>query len=178
MTIQSKAWEFVKETRGLRRPPPPPLESPADKEPRRTDGDPGCIWVAWSRSLRGTAALGATAFSQSPLSCPSRSFRGPIFKGSSGSRAVDRRANCDRLFRAESGPTSVVSGRTGVRDIAGIPLRVRNSLHRRPAHCARLGNHAVTQRARSCHQAQWAGYSLRFEPRPPVVDPPIPCNLH
>jgi hypothetical protein len=50
------------------------------------DGDPGCIWVAWSSSLRGTAALGATyAFSQSPLSCASRSFRGPIFKGSSGS---------------------------------------------------------------------------------------------
>jgi hypothetical protein len=37
------------------------------------------------------------------------------------SRAVDRHANCDRFKRAESAPTRVAAGKTGVHTEAVIP---------------------------------------------------------
>ena len=40
---------------------------------------------------------------------------------------------------AESGPTAVASGSTGIRAITAVPSRARNRLHRsRPSGCARL----------------------------------------
>jgi hypothetical protein len=51
-------------------------------------------------------------------------------KGRSGSRAVRRRPNGDRLIRAVSTPRAAASGRTGMLDKAAIPLRARNGRHR------------------------------------------------
>ena len=67
-----------------------------------------------------------------------------------GSRAVSGQANNDRLKRADCGPTGCASGKTGVRAIAVLPSRARNSLHR-PEH-AFIGTpanwrNAVTGRA-------------------------------
>ena len=68
----------------------------------------------------------------------------------------------DRLNWAESEPTGVVSGRTGVRAKAVFPSRARNSLHHpRDFGCATLDE--SLRKAASLHQGQCADrYRIQF----------------
>lgn len=110
--------------------------------------------------------------SRGPLSRASRPFTRSISNGSSGSRAVGRTANGDRLKWADIGPTRAAFRRTGVRAKADIPSRVRNRLYRPRAILGRLPHAAVTLKAASCR----TGHNSNS--RPSVgrsTPPPLSC---
>ena len=97
--------------------------SPAPTHERH-DGPPGCLGSASGHGQYTGVSLTTKMTCQQP----SAGFRG--FKLECDVTRWARGIRCDEPLRAESGPTGVASGSTGVRAIAVVSLRARKWLHR------------------------------------------------